>query len=333
MKLLTITVPCYNSQEYMRFCIDSLLAGGERVEIIIIDDGSTDRTGEIADMYAEKYPEIVKVIHQENKGHGGGINSGIKHASGKYFKVVDSDDSLDKQAFEKVLDSLEVLEADLVVTNYKYCHDNVKWDKVIKYTRPLPCNKVIGWQQTRRFKPEQYLTIHSVIYKTDKIIQSGVELPNKVFYEDNTFVYTVLPTVEKILYLDVDLYNYTIGREGQSVQENVIKKRYSHQILAATTIFKLIHLDSIENKKLKRYLYHECVMMLLIATIFTRLNKTQQAENDIEQMWTECMEFDAKYAKRIRKFSLAMWVSLEGKTGRQIGIILYKFARKIVRFN
>ena len=94
MKLLTVTVPCYNSQDYMENCINSLLPGGDKVEIIIIDDGSKDATGAIADRYAEQYPNIVRVIHQENGGHGEGINQGLKHATGKYFKVVDSDDTM-----------------------------------------------------------------------------------------------------------------------------------------------------------------------------------------------------------------------------------------------
>ena len=78
MKLLTVTVPCYNSQDYMEKCIESLLRGGERVEIIVIDDGSKDATGEIGDRYAAEYPGIVRVIHQENGGHGAGINAGLK---------------------------------------------------------------------------------------------------------------------------------------------------------------------------------------------------------------------------------------------------------------
>lgn len=88
MKLLTITVPCYNSQDYMRRCIDSLIPGGEDVEIIIVDDGSTDATGEIADEYARKYPTMIRTIHQENGGHGAGLNAGINHATGLYFKEI-----------------------------------------------------------------------------------------------------------------------------------------------------------------------------------------------------------------------------------------------------
>ena len=101
MKLLTFAIPCYNSQEYMGKCIESLLPGGDEVEILIIDDGSTDLTADIADKYEEKYPGIVRAIHQENGGHGEAVNTGIRNASGLYFKVVDSDDWVDKDAYRQ----------------------------------------------------------------------------------------------------------------------------------------------------------------------------------------------------------------------------------------
>ena len=103
MKLLTVTIPCYNSQDYMEKCIDSILPGGDRVEIIIIDDGSKDNTGAIADKYAARYPDIIRVVHQPNGGHGEGINQGLRHATGKYFKTVDSDDWLSED-FPRFLD-------------------------------------------------------------------------------------------------------------------------------------------------------------------------------------------------------------------------------------
>ena len=85
MKILSIAVPCYNSQEYMRKCVDSLLKGGEDVEILIVDDGSKDDTLKIARDYEEKYPTIVKAIHQENKGHGGAVNTGNQPVSADAF--------------------------------------------------------------------------------------------------------------------------------------------------------------------------------------------------------------------------------------------------------
>lgn len=109
MKLLSIAIPSYNSQDYMEHCIESLLAGGEDVEIIIVDDGSVDRTAEIADRYASQYPTIVKAVHQENGGHGEAVNAGIRNASGLYFKVVDSDDWVDGEAYRKILDVLREL--------------------------------------------------------------------------------------------------------------------------------------------------------------------------------------------------------------------------------
>ena len=98
MKLLSIAIPCYNSEAYMGKCVDSLLEGGDDVEIIIVNDGSADRTGEIAEDYVRRYPGIVKAVHQENGGHGAAVNAGIENAGGLFFKVVDSDDWVKKEA-------------------------------------------------------------------------------------------------------------------------------------------------------------------------------------------------------------------------------------------
>lgn len=106
-KIITFAVPCYNSAAYMDKCIESLLTGGEDIEIILVDDGSTkDDTPAICDRYAEQYPDIIRVIHQENGGHGEGVNQGIRNAAGRYYKVVDSDDWLDTDALTKVLNQL-----------------------------------------------------------------------------------------------------------------------------------------------------------------------------------------------------------------------------------
>ena len=106
MKLLSVAVPCYNSEGYMENCIKSLLVGGDEVEILIVDDGSTDRTPEIADRLEKEHPGMIRAIHQPNKGHGGAVNTGIANATGLYFKVVDSDDKVRASAFKSILDTL-----------------------------------------------------------------------------------------------------------------------------------------------------------------------------------------------------------------------------------
>ena len=112
MKYISFAIPCYNSQDYMAHAIESILPGGEDIEIIIVNDGSKDRTSEIAHEYMEKYPTIVKVVDKENGGHGDAVNSGLTHATGKYFKVVDSDDWVDEDALHKILDVLRHMEED-----------------------------------------------------------------------------------------------------------------------------------------------------------------------------------------------------------------------------
>ena len=109
MKLLSVAIPCFNSQEYMRNCIESLLPGGDLVEILIINDGSSDQTAAIADEYATRYPSQIKAIHQINGGHGEAVNAGMRNATGLYFKVVDSDDWVDVDAYEKILETLRKL--------------------------------------------------------------------------------------------------------------------------------------------------------------------------------------------------------------------------------
>ena len=147
MKLITFTVPCYNSAAYMDHCIETLLTAGEDAEIILVDDGSKDDTGKIADAYAEKYPTIVRVIHQENGGHGEGVNQGIRNATGVYFKVVDSDDWLDGQALSAMLSILRGfierdLRVDLFISNYVYEKVHEGTHNTVSYRMALPRKKI-----------------------------------------------------------------------------------------------------------------------------------------------------------------------------------------------
>ena len=143
MKLLTIAVPCYNSQDYMEKCVESLVVGGEEVEILIVNDGSADNTAEIADRLEERYPGIVRAIHQPNKGHGGAVNTGLENASGLYFKVVDSDDKVKASAFKSILDKLrEYKDAeekiDLLISNFVYDKEGQAPKKVMQYRKRSP---------------------------------------------------------------------------------------------------------------------------------------------------------------------------------------------------
>lgn len=335
MKLLTVTVPCYNSQDYMENCIDSLLPGGDLVEIIIIDDGSRDLTGTIADRYAAMYPDIVKVVHQENGGHGEGINQGLRHATGKYFKVVDSDDTLSAD-FPRFLELLAECDrqggVDLFVTNYFYVHDDGKGDRSIRYTNALPEGRIFHWDETRPFKMHQLLTIHSCTFRTALMRDWAQPLPKHIFYEDNLMVCQTLPEVKSLFYMDADLYRYWIGRPDQSVQKNVMMGRYAHQLLVAERCFQAVRLDELADRRLEKYLEHELFMMFGIGILYARLNETEEADRDLEIMWENCRRINDIQADYFRKESLLRFICLRGMPGRLMCRLVYWYAHKVVRF-
>ena len=206
MKLLSIAIPCYNSQDYMENCIKSLLPGGEDVEILIIDDGSKDMTPEIADAYEKKYPGIVRAIHQENGGHGAAVNAGLKCANGLYFKVVDSDDWVDQESYQAILTKLKEFAGgsetlDMLISNFVYEKQGARHKKVMRYTSVFPQNKIFRWEDAKHFRKGKYILMHSVIYRTKLLLDCGLELPRHTFYVDNLFVYEPLPFVKNMYYL------------------------------------------------------------------------------------------------------------------------------------
>lgn len=174
MKILTVVVPCYNSEAYMNKCLKTVISAGEDVEVIIVDDGSTDRTAEIADEYGENYPSIVKIIHKENGGHGDAVNTGLENATGVFFKVVDSDDWVDTDVYAKVVKVLKKAvdnEMDMLLTNFVYDKAGVRRKKVMKYESAFPERKLIGWGDKIKLTKAQYILMHSVIYRTQVLRQ------------------------------------------------------------------------------------------------------------------------------------------------------------------
>lgn len=333
MKYISFVVPCYNSEDYMEKCIDSLLIGKDDVEIIIVDDGSTDKTGKIADRYQKKYPTIVKAIHQPNGGHGEGINTGLKHATGKYFKVVDSDDWVDKKAYKEILKKVKKIDADLIVMNYVYTYTDGRENQTINFSNVFKNDEVIGWEQIGRFKATQYLSLHSMMYKKSVLDEAKIKLPKHVFYEDNLFIYLPLPYTKSIYYLDVDFYQYFIGRADQSVQEPQLIKRSSHQVLVTKEICNKYDLDTIENKKLRKLMYRECVFVMTIGVIFSRLAYNEEGEKQFLELWDSIKESNPKLYKRMKHFTMASMVSFKGNFGRFLSIKGYRLAHKLVKFN
>lgn len=339
-KLITFAIPCYNSQAYMEKCINSLLAAGADTEILIIDDGSTDRTAEIADSYAEKFPDTVRVIHQENGGHGEGVNQGIRHGRGRYYKVVDSDDRLDPVALNKLLTRMreqvaQGVEIDMYVTNYVYDHEEDGSQRPMRYSRIFPVEKICTWDQTKRFNITKYLMMHSVIYRMELLRELGIELPKHTFYVDNLYMYAPLPAVKSIYYMDINLYYYYIGRADQSVNEQNIIKRIDQQLLVTTLMTDIYDLDKIKEQSvaLYRYMFHELAMMYTITTIFQYASGTEENLKKNREMWRHLKEKDRLAFIKMKSTTLNVLTQFPGRMGRSTTVQIYHLINRIFKFN
>lgn len=338
MKLLSIAVPCYNSQDYMRNCVDSLLKGGELVEILIVDDGSKDDTAKIADEYAEKYPTIVRAIHQENGGHGEAVNTGIRNATGFYFKVVDSDDWVNEEAFEAILKKLQKLIAgpqtlDMMISNFVYEKQGAKRKKIMRYRKYLPQNRIFTWDEVSNMPVGKYILMHSVIYRTELLKECGLELPKHTFYVDNLFVYQPLMSVKTMYYMDVNFYRYFIGREDQSVHEDVMIRRIDQQLLVNRLMVDTIAGKRISNKHLKQYMLRYLDIITTVSSVMLIRSGTEENLNKKKDLWKYIKNADINIYSKLRLGILGRAVNLPGAGGRNIIIAVYHVAQKFYGFN
>ena len=337
LKLLTVTVPCYNSASYMEHCINTLLSGGEDIEILIVDDGSTkDNTAEIADRYAADYPDIVRCIHQENGGHGEAVNTGLANATGMYFKVVDSDDWVNEEAFAQVLDKLREFSrlstpVDLLLSNYTYEHASDGTSRTLHYTGRMPEHRIFGWDELGHFRHDQHILMHSVIFRTAVLRESGVKLPSHCFYVDNIFVYTPLPYVRTLYYLNVDLYRYFIGREDQSVNEEVMTRQVDQQLRIT---YILLHSSNPMQmdipKKLRNYMLHYLSIMVLTCCVFLVLSHKEEQRR---QLWNDIRETDPALWRQLRYRHLCGFADMPLIREPLILGNGYRIAKKLYKFN
>lgn len=338
MKLISFGIPCYNSYEYMGKCIESLLIGGEDVEIIIVDDGSTDKTAEIADAYAKKYPTICKAVHQENGGHGEAVNTGLRNATGLYYKVVDSDDWVDKDAYLKVLETLKKLvndgtPVDMLLTNYVYEKPSTDQHRHMQYRLLFPQNEIIGWDGMKRNIKGFSILMHSVTYRTEMLRACKLELPKHTFYVDNLFVYVPLPYVKTIYYLDVDFYRYYIGREGQSVAEETMIRRIDQQLRVNYLMVDAYDLWSIEEKHLREYMLSYLEMITVVSSAIGYVSKNPENIAKVKKLWQYIKDKDERTYKHLRFGILGNSMNLPGKFGRRLSVMGYKISQKLVGFN
>lgn len=340
MKILSVAIPSYNSQDYMEKCIHSLLPAGDDIEILIVDDGSKDNTAKIADEYEEKYPGIVRAIHQLNGGHGEAVNTGIANATGVYFKVIDSDDWADPGALTEVIAKLKELEeagtpVDMFLANFIYDKVGVRRKKIMHFRNVFPVDEVFSWDQMKHMRQTQYLLMHNIFYRMDVLRRSGLHLPAHTFYVDNIFAFQPLPYVEKIYYMDVNFYHYFIGREDQSVNEKVMIGRIDQQIRVNKLMIDIMATQDFRGKDahLKKYMYIYLDKIMAATSALCLVSGTDENLAKKNEVWRYLKMRNRSMYRHLRWTPCGFTLNLPGAFGRKTSVRGYKLAQKIVGFN
>lgn len=325
----------------MEHCVESLLPGGDEVEIILVDDGSKDNTAVIADRLAAEHPGIVKVIHKENGGHGSGVNAGIEHATGLYYKVVDSDDWVDKEAYPKLLAKLREFagmeeKPDAIISNYIYDKEGAKHKKVMKYTSSLPQDRIFGWNDVKNMGLGHYILMHSLMYRTQVLRDCGLHLPEHTFYVDNLFAFVPFPYVKKMYYMNVDFYHYFIGRSDQSVNESVMISRIDQQIRVTKLMIDYLvakKQELVKNRRLYQYMRNYLEIIMTVSSVLLIRSGTQEHLDKKKELWEYLKSKDKRLYLWMRNGIMGGTMNLPGRGGRKISVEGYKICQKLFGFN
>lgn len=263
-KILTVVVPTYNAEKYLRdnleaFVYEDILLD---VEILIINDGSKDKSLDIAMEYVQRYPDSFNIITKENGGHGSGINCGIHNASGKYFKVVDADDWVEADALRKLLQSLKQMDSDVVYSGFLWVFDQGQEDKKLFKKKAEMSQPFIGviYKQNYDFDEiadKLYMKMHNMTIKTDILRKHHIFIDENCYYVDTEYITYPIPYVKTISFVDEFVYMYRIGSQGQSVgidkmQQN--EKNYDKVLQSLFNFYAQLESDVPCSNKKKKYI-------------------------------------------------------------------------------
>ena len=241
-KILTISIAAYNAELDIKRCLDSFISTNvlEELELIVVNDGSKDNTLNVAKQYEKKYPGIIKVIDKKNGGHGSTINASIKEATGKYFKVVDGDDWVAKEAFVKLVKTLKKTDADLILSNYHWVDYKTGDTKAevdelcpqIQYEKIYLAGEVLN---------KTFLKMHAMTYRTSILQNMGIRLDENCFYVDTEYIIYPIPFIKTVLFLKEFVYQYRVGMPTQSMSIDNMKKRCSQHEMVLDHLIKYYH--------------------------------------------------------------------------------------------
>lgn len=267
MTLLTIVVPAYNAENFVARCLDSLTDPrfDDRLEVIVVNDGSTDRTAEIAESYALRYPKIVRMLHKENGGHGSAVNMGLDNATGKYFRIVDADDWVGTDDLAELIDIMDTADSDIFIDERTEIREDTGESKVIKLPLTATCGHKIDFDEITG--PEYYrsISMHALSVSTRLLKENNLRLLEHTYYVDMQYVMAAVCLAKTVYLFRGRVYRYRLGAEGQSVHYlNYVRNYAQHDRVLKKCISSCRDYESVMPQG--RQAYAEKMLTLMINT-------------------------------------------------------------------
>ena len=237
MICLTIAVPAYNAAGTLEKCLDSFLedAFRGRLEVVVVNDGSTDATEAIARAYQARRPEVFRLLCQENGGHGSAVNAGLAAARGKYFRIVDADDWVNPEGLEALLRAMEAADPDCFLDQRTEVHGLTAVGTPVRLPEGAPVNRVIPFEEIATPEYARCVSMHTLTCRTSLLREKGIRLMEHTFYVDMQYVIGVTAFVRTTYLLPQEVYFYRLGCDGQSVSYlNYVKNYRQHDKVLKT---------------------------------------------------------------------------------------------------
>lgn len=237
-KLLSVVIPTYNMEAYLRRCLDSVTRSDvpNSLELIVVNDGSTDGSLAIMQEYSHKRPDIVNIINKPNGHYGSCVNAALNVATGKYFRILDADDWFDTEELIKFLSQLKITESDVIVTPYcahRHTQTNVISPQNIEFGKNYSTNDKHVWNRQQ----SHLYAMHAFTYKTTILKNVNLKLTEGICYTDTEYLLYPLQQAKDVSFFNTILYHYDWTRDGQSMDPEVYSKNHSHLAKIVTRLF------------------------------------------------------------------------------------------------
>ncbi len=310
-KILTISIAAYNIQDYLRDALESLVVPEvmDSIEVLIVNDGSTDDTPSIAEEYQKNYPNTFRLINKKNGGWGSTVNTGLINATGKYFKLLDGDDRYTN--LSRFVSKLAEIDTDMVYTPYLCFYDDS--DDIVhkELRRDLPLDESV--ELTSYMFDETYI-MHACTFKTSTI-QGKYKISEKCFYTDEEYIMQSIENVRTVYFWPTEVYCYRLGRYGQSVSIEGYKKHYKEVI---HVLFKLLKRYRIIENACIKALYEKKLRIIVdqVYDIYLHMEPTKKLSYEF---WS--------YDKRIKRDYPEFYATTRNrvKIFRMLGAFSYKY--------